>query len=99
MRYIEQEENDDFNIVVASIKPLHRIAAVLFLLGKISSITTAGAIFVNREFAKWNLGLTIFFIGSCILLCVIEMIRSNFNIDSKIERLERELEELKKIKR
>ncbi len=93
------KEEADFVDLMQNMKPLHKIAAGLFVLGKISSITTGGLLFVNKPMAYWNLGFTIFFIVACIAICLVEMIKTNSNVDDKIERLEKELKELKKQKK
>lgn len=82
----------------SSLKTIHKIVAGLFVLGKVSTIGTAGLLFVDQGLFLTSLTITCLLIGTCMLLCIVEITRKHFDVDSKIERLEKELEELRKIK-
>ena len=89
------EEEVGFLDMLRQARPLHRIAAGLFVLGKMSSIATGGLIISGSPWAGWCLGLTASLIGACIAICTFEVVRESTGVDSRIERLERELEELR----
>lgn len=83
---------------IGKLKTVHKVAGVLFVLGKVSTFITGGLILVSPKMFLTSLIITCLLIGSCVLLCIAEMTRKHFDVGSKIERLEKELEELRKIK-
>jgi len=73
----------------------HRLAAVLFVLGKACSVGTAALIISGSPRAPELLWATIALIGGCIGTCAWVMMREAGNPAARIERLERELAALR----
>lgn len=103
--YPEPPEDEAQHIEPASwaesmgkMKTIHKVAAGLFLMGKMGSIFTGGLVFVGGNIFTVSLIITCLLIGSCVALCLFEMLRNHLNVDTKIERLEKELDELRRLR-
>ena len=103
--YIQHEEKAQHHVESVSwtesmgkMKTIHKVAAVLFLIGKMGSFVTGGLVFVGGSMFITSLIITCCLIGSCMALCVFEMLRKHLNVDTKIERLEKELDDLRRLR-
>tara|TARA_R100000482_G_scaffold8329_1_gene2518 strand:- start:79 stop:396 length:318 start_codon:yes stop_codon:yes gene_type:complete len=95
---IDEEASVSWFDSVGKMRTADKLAGGFFLLGKAGTFITGGFILVSPELFWTSLTITSLLIGASVLLCIAEMTRKHFNVDIKIERLEKELEELKKIK-
>ena len=98
MRWMMERKSDQSDALQAliNLKPSHKVAALLFVAGKLASLSAGAMIFVNRTLGFWNIMLAGGLIFLCVLVCVVEMFHAGQGVDRKIERLEKELENLKR---